>query len=65
MLLEQDRPERFTFRITNTTFAGGGLGCGAICAGQHCGLGGAGQASWALVVAGMVCPPVVHLYIHM
>ncbi|CAE7249476.1 Cemip2 [Symbiodinium sp. CCMP2592] len=32
----------FTFRITNTTFAGGGLGCGAICAAQHCGLGGAG-----------------------
>ncbi|CAK9057639.1 Cell surface hyaluronidase (Cell migration-inducing hyaluronidase 2) (Transmembrane protein 2) [Durusdinium trenchii] len=32
----------FTFRITNTTFGGGHLGCGAICAGQHCGLGGAG-----------------------
>ena len=34
--------QRFTFRITNTSFAGGSLGCGAICAGQHCGLGGAG-----------------------
>lgn len=33
---------RFTFRITNTSFAGGSLGCGAICAAQHCGLGGAG-----------------------
>jgi len=32
----------FTFRITNTSLAGGSLGCGAICAGQHCGLGGAG-----------------------
>ena len=37
---------RFTFRITNTTFAGGGLGCGAICAAQHCGLGGAGSSGF-------------------
>ena len=37
---------RFTFRISNTTFGGGSLGCGAICAGQHCGLGGAGRSGW-------------------
>ena len=33
----------FTFCISNSSFAGGGLGCGAICAAQHCGLGGAGE----------------------
>eukprot|EP00437_Effrenium_voratum_P009909 CAMPEP_0181428788 /NCGR_PEP_ID=MMETSP1110-20121109/16861_1 /TAXON_ID=174948 /ORGANISM="Symbiodinium sp., Strain CCMP421" /LENGTH=1773 /DNA_ID=CAMNT_0023552029 /DNA_START=37 /DNA_END=5358 /DNA_ORIENTATION=- len=32
----------FTFRITNTTFAGGNFGCGALCAAQHCGRVGAG-----------------------
>jgi len=32
----------FTFTITNTTFAGSPVGCGAICAGQHCGRVGAG-----------------------
>ena len=33
----------FTFLITNSTFAGGGFGCGGICAAQHCGLLGAGD----------------------
>jgi len=32
----------FTFGILNTKFLGGRVGCGAICAGQHCGLGGSG-----------------------
>jgi len=32
----------FTFLLTNTTFLGGPVGCGAVCAGQHCGRGGAG-----------------------
>jgi len=32
----------FTFLLTNTTFVGGPVGCAAVCAGQHCGLGGAG-----------------------
>jgi hypothetical protein len=28
----------FTFKLTNTSFHGGNMGCGAVCAGQHCGL---------------------------
>lgn len=32
----------FTFGIANTRFAGGSVGCGALCAGQHCGSAGAG-----------------------
>eukprot|EP00443_Scrippsiella_acuminata_P042009 CAMPEP_0115286310 /NCGR_PEP_ID=MMETSP0270-20121206/61878_1 /TAXON_ID=71861 /ORGANISM="Scrippsiella trochoidea, Strain CCMP3099" /LENGTH=1525 /DNA_ID=CAMNT_0002703355 /DNA_START=436 /DNA_END=5010 /DNA_ORIENTATION=+ len=32
----------FTFRFTNMTFAGGPVGEAALCAGQHCGRGGAG-----------------------
>merc|ERR1712151_854500 len=32
----------FTFGMSNTKFVGSNVGCGAICAGQHCGLGGAG-----------------------
>lgn len=32
----------FTFKFTNITFVGGPVGDAALCAGQHCGLGGAG-----------------------
>ncbi|CAE8721049.1 unnamed protein product [Polarella glacialis] len=32
----------FTFSLTNVSFVGGPVGCGALCAGQHCGLLGAG-----------------------
>lgn len=32
----------FTFLLSNITFLGGPVGCGAVCAGQHCGRAGAG-----------------------
>jgi len=32
----------FTFKFTNNSFLGGPVGTAALCAGQHCGLGGAG-----------------------